>query len=140
MTWAATAATIRVEASGKVYVYMGTGSHGQSIATTMSQIVADEMGVNFEDVHFIQGDTDATPYGPITGGSKTAGVAGGAAHEAGAAMRERVLAVAGQMLEIDPGDLEMTDSVARIKGDPEGKSVTLAQIAAAASQPRCAAA
>ena len=47
-------------------------------------------------------------------------------------MRDRVLAVAGQMLEIDPGDLEMTDSVAHVKGDPEGKSVTLAEIAAAA--------
>jgi carbon-monoxide dehydrogenase large subunit len=129
------AANIRVEASGKVTVYMGTGSHGQSIATTMSQIVADEMGVNFEDVTFVQGDTAATPYGPNTGGSKTAGVAGGAAHEAGAAMRERVLAVAGQLLEIDPGDLEMTESVARIKGDPEGKSVTLAQIASAAINP-----
>ena len=55
------AATIRVESSGKVTVYMGTGSHGQSIATTMSQIVADEMGVNFEDVHFVQGDTDVHP-------------------------------------------------------------------------------
>ena len=59
-------------------------------------------------------------------------MAGGAAHEAGAAMRERVLAVAGLMLEIDPGDLEMTDSVARVKGDPDSKSVTLAEIAAAA--------
>ena len=111
---------------------MGTGSHGQSIETTMTQIVADEMGVNIEDVHFIQGDTASTPYGHGTGGSRTAGMAGGAAHEAGAAMRERVLAVAGQMLEIDPGDLEMTDSVARVKGDPESKSVTLAEIAAAA--------
>jgi carbon-monoxide dehydrogenase large subunit len=129
------AATIRVESSGKVTVYMGTGSHGQSIATTMSQIVADEMGVNFEDVTFVQGDTASTPYGPNTGGSKTAGIAGGAAHEAGATMRERVLAVAGLMLEIDPGDLEMTGSTARIKGDPEGKSVTLAQIASAAITP-----
>ena len=59
-------------------------------------------------------------------------MAGGAAHEAGAAMRERVLAVAGQMLEIDPGDLEMTDSVAQVKGDPDSKGVTLAEIAAAA--------
>ncbi len=47
-------------------------------------------------------------------------------------MRQRVLAVAGQMMEIDPGDLEMTDSVARVKGDPEGRSVTLPEIAAAA--------
>ena len=57
------AATIRVEPSGKVNVYMGTGSHGQSIETTMTQIVADEMGVNIEDVHFTQGDTDSTPQG-----------------------------------------------------------------------------
>ena len=128
----ADAATIRIEPSGKVNVYMGTGSHGQSIETTMTQIVADEMGVNIEDVHFIQGDTAATPFGFLTGGSRTAGVAGGAAHEAGAAMRERVLGVAGQMLEIDPGDLEMTDSVARVKGDPDSKSVSLAEIAAAA--------
>ena len=98
---------------------MGTGSHGQSIETTMTQIVADEMGVSIEDVHFIQGDTDSTPYGHGTGGSRTAGIAGGAAHEAAAAMRERVLGVAGLMLEIDPGDLEMSGSVARVKGDPD---------------------
>ncbi len=90
------AALIRVEPSGKVNLYMGTGSHGQSIETTMTQIVAEEMGVNIEDVHFTQADTNSTPQGAITGGSKTAGVAGGAAHQAGAAMRERVLAVAGR--------------------------------------------
>jgi len=126
------AALIRVEPSGKVNVYMGTGSHGQSIETTMIQIVADEMGVNVADVHFIQADTDAVQYGTLTGGSRTAGVAGGVAHEAGAAMKERVLAVAGQMMEIDPGDLEMTDSVAHVKGDPEGRSLSMAEIAAAA--------
>jgi carbon-monoxide dehydrogenase large subunit len=126
------AATIRIEPTGKVNVYMGTGSHGQSIETTMTQIVADEMGVNVEDVHFIQGDTASTPWGAITGGSRTAGVAGGAAHHVGAAMRDRVLAVAGQMLEIDANDLEMTESVAHVKGDPDSKGVSLAEIAAAA--------
>ena len=70
------AATIRIEPTGKVNVYMGTGSHGQSIETTMTQIVADEMGVNVEDVHFVQGDTASTPWGAITGGSRTAGVCG----------------------------------------------------------------
>ncbi len=125
-------ATIRIEPSGTINLYMGTGNHGQSIETTMVQIVADEMGVNVDDVHFIQADTDAVQYGALTGGSRTAGVAGGVAHEAGAAMKERVLAVAGQMLEIDPGDLEMSGSVAHIKGDPEGQSLSMAEIAAAA--------
>ena len=135
-------ATIRIEPSGKVNVYMGTGSHGQSIETTMTQIVADEMGVNIDDVHFVQGDTASTPYGFITGGSLTAGVAGGAAHQAGTLMKERVLAVAGLMLEIDPGDLEMTGSVARVKGDPDSKGLSLAEIAAGRlpAQPDCAAA
>ncbi len=126
------AAVIRVEPSGLVNVYMGTGSHGQSIETTMTQIVADEMGVNIDDVHFIQGDTASTPYGRGVGGSRTAGIAGGAAHVTGAAMRERVLDVAGLMLEIAPSDLEMTNSVARVKGDPDGKGLSLAEIAAAA--------
>jgi carbon-monoxide dehydrogenase large subunit len=126
------AATIRVEPSGQVNVYMGTGSHGQSIETTMTQIVADEMGVNIADVHFIQGDTESTPYGRGVGGSRTAGIAGGAAHVAGAAMRDRVLDVAGLMLEIAPSDLEMSDSVARVKGDPDSAGVSLAEIAAAA--------
>jgi carbon-monoxide dehydrogenase large subunit len=126
------AASIRIEPSGKVNVYMGTGSHGQSIETTMTQIVADEMGVNIADVHFIQGDTESTPYGRGVGGSRTAGIAGGAAHVAGAAMRDRVLDVAGLMLEIAPSDLEMSDSVARVKGDPDSAGVSLAEIAAAA--------
>src|SRR6202020_3073295 len=82
------AATIRIEPSGKVNVYMGTGSHGQGIETTMTQIVADEMGVNIEDVHYVQGDTDSTPYGFLTGGSRTAGGGGGAGDQAGAGLAD----------------------------------------------------
>ena len=112
---------------------MGTGSHGQSIETTMTQIVADEMGVNIEDVHFIQGDTALHPVR-----SRHRRQPDGRAWPAGRRTRPArrcasgCSAVAGQMLEIDPGDLEMTDSVARVKGDPDSKSVTLAEIAAAA--------
>ena len=86
------AATIRIEPSGKVNVYMGTGSHGQSIETTMTQIVADEMGVNVAGRALHPGRHGLHAVRDATGGSRTAGVAGGAAHEAGAAMRERVLA------------------------------------------------
>ena len=126
------AATIRVEPSGKVNVYMSTGSHGQSVETTMAQIIADEMGVAIADIRIIQGDSRATPYGAGTGGSRTGAIAGGAAHAAASAMREKVTTVAGRLLEAGPDDIEMADSVASIKGDPDGPSVTLAQIAAAA--------
>jgi carbon-monoxide dehydrogenase large subunit len=126
------AATVRVEPSGKVNVYMSTGSHGQSVETTMAQIIADEMGVAISDIRIIQGDTRSTPYGAGTGGSRTGAIAGGAAHAAASAMREKVTAVAGQLLEASPADIEMTESVATVKGDPDGPRVTLAQIAAAA--------
>ena len=68
--------------SGTVVAYLGTTSHGQSIETTMAQIVAEHLGVAYDDVTIVQADTQSTPYGPGTGGSRTAVVAGGAAREA----------------------------------------------------------
>ncbi|MWA00950.1 molybdopterin-dependent oxidoreductase [Actinomadura sp. LD22] len=123
------AATIRVEPSGKVNVSMGTGSHGQSVETTMAQVVADELGVPIDDVRIVQGDSAATPYGPGTGGSRTGAVAGGAAHAAAALMRERVLGIAAHMLEASPSDVEMVDAVVGVRGVPGGPTVTLAEIA-----------
>lgn len=126
------AATIRIEPSGKVNVYMSTGSHGQSVETTMAQIIADELGADISDIRIIQGDSRATPYGAGTGGSRTGAIAGGAAHSAASAMREKVAEVAGHLLEAAPSDVELNGSVATVKGDPDGPKVTLAEIAAAA--------
>ena len=56
-TLATEGATVRVEASGKVVAYLGTTSHGQSVETTMAQIVADTLGVDYDDVTVVQGDT-----------------------------------------------------------------------------------
>ena len=81
-TLATEGATVRVESSGKVVAYLGTTSHGQSVETTMAQIVADTLGVDYDDVTVVQADTQSTPYGPGTGGSRTAVVAGGAARDA----------------------------------------------------------
>ena len=82
-------ATVRVEASGRVVAYLGTTSHGQSIETTMAQVVADTLGVDYEDVTIVQADTQSTPYGPGTGGSRTAVVAGGAARAAASEVRDK---------------------------------------------------
>ncbi len=71
--------------------YLGTTAHGQSIETTMAQIVAEHLGVSYDDVTVVQADSQSTPYGPGTGGSRTAVVAGGAAREATVAVREKVL-------------------------------------------------
>ncbi|MFD0852526.1 xanthine dehydrogenase family protein molybdopterin-binding subunit, partial [Actinomadura adrarensis] len=63
-------ATIRIEPSGKVNVYVSGGSTGNSLETTVVQLAADALGVDIEDVNTIQGDTAITPFGGGTGGSR----------------------------------------------------------------------
>ena len=124
-------ATVRVESSGKVVAYLGTTSHGQSVETTMAQIVADTLGVDYDDVTVVQADSQSTPYGPGTGGSRTAVVAGGAAREATLAVREKVLAVAAHSLEAAPEDLDIEAGAVFVKGTPT-RSVTMKDVADAA--------
>lgn len=130
-TLATEGATIRVESSGKVVAYMGTTSHGQSVETTMAQIVADTLGVSYDDVTIVQADTQSTPYGPGTGGSRTAVVAGGAAREASVALRDKIVAIAAHAMEASPEDLEITDSVISVRGTPS-RSVSLQEVATTA--------
>ncbi len=121
-------ATIRIEPGGKVNVLMGTGSHGHSLETTMIQVVADELGVPLEDVRLLQGDTAVSPYGGGTAGSRSAVIGGGVARISAARLREKVLQIAGHMLEAAPEDLEIVQGVIAVKGSP-GASVTLAEVA-----------
>ena len=122
------AATVRVESSGKVVAFLGTTSHGQSVETTMAQIVADNLGVNYDDVTVVQADTQSTPYGPGTGGSRTAVVAGGAARAASLAVREKVLAIAAHAMEASPDDLEVEGGSIFVRGTP-ARSVTMREVA-----------
>jgi carbon-monoxide dehydrogenase large subunit len=123
------AATIRIEPSGTVNVLMSTSGHGQSIETTMAQVVADELGCDLDDVRVIQGDSAGTPYGPGTGGSRTAVIAGGAARAAAGPLREKVVAIAAHLLEASPEDLEVSGSAVSVAGDPATR-LPFAQIAA----------
>jgi carbon-monoxide dehydrogenase large subunit len=125
------AATIRIEPSGTVNVLMSTGSHGQSLETTIVQVVADELGVSIDDIRFFQGDSAATPYGPGTGGSRSAAIASGAAIQASQQLREKVLLIGAHLMEAAPGDVEMTGGAITVKGDPAAR-VPLAQVAAVA--------
>jgi carbon-monoxide dehydrogenase large subunit len=94
----------------------------------MAQVVADTLGVAYDDVTIVQADTQSTPYGPGTGGSRTAVIAGGAAREATEAVREKVLQIAAHEMEASPDDLEIADSVVSVRGTPT-KSMTLKQVA-----------
>jgi len=130
-TMATEGATVKVEASGRVVAFLGTTSYGQSIETTMAQVVADAMGVAYDDVTIVQADSQSTPYGPGTGGSGTAVRAGGAARGAAEVVRDRALALAAHMLEAAADDLEIAAGVISVRGTP-GRSKTLAEVAKSA--------
>ena len=121
-------ATVRVQPSGTVTVHLGTGSHGQSVETTMAQVVAEHLGVELEDVLIVQGDTATAPFGAGTGGSRTAVVAGGAARDASLAVRDKATQIAAHLLEAAPEDLEMQGGRINVRGTPT-RGVGLADVA-----------
>ncbi|MGW0159653.1 xanthine dehydrogenase family protein molybdopterin-binding subunit [Mycobacterium sp. NPDC003323] len=121
-------ATIRMEPTGKINVYVNGGSSGNSIETTVVQLTADALGAKIDDVSTIQGDTAVTPYGAGTQGSRSGPMTAGAVHEAGTILRGQITAIAAQMLGVEAGDIELGDSVATVGADPD-KSVGFADIA-----------
>jgi carbon-monoxide dehydrogenase large subunit len=127
--WASTdAATVRISASGRVDVLMSTASHGQGLETTMAQIVADQLGVDMAQVRIVQGDTDATPFGSGTGGSRSAVIPGSAARLAAREVRERIAAIVAHTLEASPDDIEIVDGFAHVRGTPT-KGMTISEVA-----------
>jgi carbon-monoxide dehydrogenase large subunit len=127
--WATEAATVRIGISGQVEVLVGSGSHGHSLETTIPQVVAEHLGCAFEDVVLRQGGD--TPYGPGTGGSRSAVILGGAAQSASTILKEKIVAIAAHLLEAAPEDLEVAESVVSVRGTPS-RSLTFADLAATA--------
>jgi aerobic carbon-monoxide dehydrogenase large subunit len=122
------AATVRVTPSGKVEVFTGSGSHGQGLETTMAQVVADELGVPLEDVVVRQGDTDATPFGAGTGGSRSAPILSSACRQASTALRDKIVRIASHLLEAATEDLVVEGGAVSVRGTPS-VSVRLTEVA-----------
>ena len=117
-------ASIRVLATGKVEVVTGSSAHGQGHETAWSQIVADELGVPFEDVRVLHGDTQIAPKGMDTYGSRSLVVGGTALVSACGKVRDKARIVAAAMLEVSPDDLEWDSGRWAVRGDPDqGKSI-----------------
>ena len=127
--YASEGATIRIEPSGAVNVYVAGGSTGNSLETTVVQLTADALGVPMESVHTIQGDTAITPYGAGTGGSRSGSMIAGAVAATAEVLRERIVAIAAHQLEAAPDDIELGDGKAFVRGTPAG-GVAIADIAA----------
>ena len=124
-------AALRVSPTGKAQLAISVQTQGQGHETTFAQIVAEELGIDPDDVDVVHGDTDTTPYGLGTYGSRSTPVSGAAAALAARKVRERARIVAAAMLEAAPDDLEWTRGRWAVKGDPE-QGATIQDIAAAA--------
>ncbi|MEU5844303.1 xanthine dehydrogenase family protein molybdopterin-binding subunit [Rhodococcus sp. NPDC047139] len=121
-------ATIRIEPSGKVNVYVAGGSAGNSLETTVVQLTADALGVPLADVRTIQGDTSITPFGGGTGGSRSGSMTAGAIAETASVLLERIVAIAAHRLDVPSEEIVFADGAATVRDDP-GTRLTLAEIA-----------
>ncbi len=113
-------AHVVVETSGKVKVATGLTTQGQGHQTSFAQIVADQLGVDVDDVEVVTGDTRRFRYAVGTFASRAAVMSGSAMHVAAGKVRDKALRIAADALEVDVDDLELVDGVARVKGTPAG--------------------
>jgi aerobic carbon-monoxide dehydrogenase large subunit len=121
-------AELRVHPTGKAQLRLSCMSQGQGHQTTFAQIVAQELGIPPEDIEVIQGDTDNTPFGLGTYGSRSTPVSGGAAAIVARRVRDKARIIAAAALECSPDDLEWELGRWQVKGDPE-KGKTIQEIA-----------
>ena len=112
-------AIVRFHPTGKVNVMIGSSPHGQGEETTFAQIVAEEVGVDVDDVEVIHGDTDLTPMGWGTYGSRTTAVSGAAVALATRKIKEKSRALAAHLLEAATEDIEYADGRFFVRGSPD---------------------
>ena len=121
-------AIVRFHPTGKVHVFIGASPHGQGEETTFAQIVASEIGVDASDVKIFHGDTDATPMGWGTYGSRTTAVGGAALALAVRKIRDKAKVLAAHLLEASVDDMDYEDGKFFVKGSPD-KAKTIQDIA-----------
>ncbi len=120
--------SVRVEPGGKVTVLSGASPHGQGQKTSFAQIVAQELGVDLDDITVIHGDTAVVPKGVGTFGSRATAVGGIAVYQAAQKVREKARELAALLLEVDADDLVFSEGRFSVKGVPR-KGLTIQQIA-----------
>ena len=124
-------AELRVHPSGTAVLRISVQTQGQGHETTFAQIVAEELGISPDDVEVVHGDTDQTPFGLGTYGSRSTPVSGAATAVAARRVRDKARIVASAMLEVAPDDLAWEKGRWSVRGDPD-QGATMAEIALAA--------
>ena len=114
------AATIRCLPTGKVVLVTGTSPHGQGHETTWSQILADALGVKFEDVEVLHGDTAISAQGLDTYGSRSLAAGGVAVQKAAEKIIAKARKIAAHELEVAEEDVEFAEGMLRVRARPTG--------------------
>ncbi|MBN9021999.1 MAG: molybdopterin-dependent oxidoreductase, partial [Rhizobiales bacterium] len=120
-------ATIRLNDNGTVTVFIGTQTNGQGHATAYAQFVGGHMGLDYDQIEVVQGDTDQVPNGEGTGGSRSIPLGAVSVDRAAVKLAEQVKRLAAEQLETSVADLELVDGSARVVGT--NRAVTLVDIA-----------
>ncbi|HLU09735.1 MAG TPA: molybdopterin cofactor-binding domain-containing protein [Oceanobacillus sp.] len=110
---------VRVSPTGKVQAMIGASPHGQGEETTFAQIISDELGIPVQDIEIVHGDTNNTPMGWGTYGSRTTPVAGAALVLATRKIKEKARAMAAHLLEAAVEDIDFEDGKFFVKGSPD---------------------
>jgi aerobic carbon-monoxide dehydrogenase large subunit len=124
-------AELRIHPTGKAILKISVQTQGQGHETTFAQIVAEELGIQPEDVKVMHGDTDNTPYGLGTYASRSTPVSGAATAMVARRVREKAARIAAHLLEVSDEDVEFSKGMFSVKGAPD-KVVTIQDAAFAA--------
>mgnify|MGYP000138554697 CR=1 FL=1 len=122
---------VRVAPDGGVTVYAGTHSHGQGHETTYAQIVAEELGVDYDEIEVVEGDTEAGPVGTGTFGSRSAVTGGSAVAESARTVAGKAREIAAARLEAPIDDVVLSDEELAVRGAPQ-RSIPFEEVATAA--------
>src|SRR6185295_13510024 len=118
---------LTMDPSGLVEVRIGSSPHGQGLRTTLAQIIADEIGVEPQQIRVVHGDTDRAPYGWGTFASRSLVIAGGASMIAARKLRTKPIKIASHMLEASGADIVLEGGMAKVSGTD--RSVPIATMA-----------
>lgn len=121
------ACTVRAEIDGSITVQSGVTSQGQGLETTMAQVVADAVGVEYDKVNVRIGDTNEALWGFGAFSSRQAVIGGGAAHRSGEALRDQILALGAAVYELQVADLSLVSG--KVIHKTKGQVGTLAELA-----------
>lgn len=127
-------ANVRVTPDGSVTIATGVSPHGQGSETAFAQIAADALGVPYESITVLHGDTGLMTEGIGTMGSRAVAVGGSAVQKASGKVHAKMLQAAAHVFEANPEDIELLDGRFQVRGSPDA-SLGFAEVAMAAYKP-----